>query len=200
VSLPYVAISKLLVSTYLDATLVVTKPGKFTAVDPLNWDWWHTTVPAKLRQISEEGYRIVIFTNQGRLTTTEGAKAVTASLFQAKVESIFQALDLPATIYAACANDNWRKPRTRAWEHYVETVLSGCTVDFDGSYLVGDAAGRPQDHTDADRHFSMNVGIRFYTPKEYFLKSPDESWEHRFDPSWYYQNAPYDHRKSRRLL
>jgi bifunctional polynucleotide phosphatase/kinase len=178
----------------------VTKSGKFTGVDPHDWDWWHTTVPAKIRQISDEGYQIVIFTNQGRLTTAEGTKAAAASLFQTKVESIFRALNVPATIYAACANDNWRKPRTRAWKHYVGTILSGWAIDLGGSYLVGDAAGRPQDHTDADRHFSMNVGIRFYTPEEYFFGSAGESWEHKFDPSWYYQTAPCDHRESRRLL
>jgi bifunctional polynucleotide phosphatase/kinase len=173
---------------------VITKSGKHTAVDPLDWDWWHPSVPPKLKQISGEGYEIVIFTNQGRLTTIEGAKSPTASLFQTKVESIFHSLDLPVTIYAACANDSWRKPRTRAWEHYVGTALSETAVDIGGSYFVGDAAGRSQDHTDADRHFSMNVGIGFYTPEEYFLGASSETWEHKFDPASYHQTAFCDYR------
>jgi bifunctional polynucleotide phosphatase/kinase len=168
----------------------VTKSGKFTAADPHDWDWWHSTVPAKLKQISKEGYQIVVFTNQGRLTTRNGNKSPMASLFQTKVESIFRALDVPATIYAACANDEWRKPRTRAWEHYIQTVLSGQDVDLGCSYLVGDAAGRPSDHTDADRHFSMNVGLAFFTPEEFFLNTLSESWDHKFDPSWYHPIAP----------
>ncbi|KAF2851229.1 PNK3P-domain-containing protein [Plenodomus tracheiphilus IPT5] len=177
----------------LDATLVVTKSGKFTAVESEDWDWWHASVPARLKQISEEGYDIIIVTNQGRLTMRNGTKSPIAYLFQSKIESIFHALEVPATIYAACANDIWRKPRTYAWDHYIQTILPSQAVDLSGSYFVGDAAGRPQDHTDADRHFSMNVGIRFYTPEEYFLEARSESWEHKFDPSRHYQPAPCIH-------
>jgi bifunctional polynucleotide phosphatase/kinase len=58
-------------------------------------------------------------------------------------------------------------------------------VDIAASYLVGDAAGRPADHTDDDRHFSMNVGLKLFTPEEYFLGAAPEAWHHKFDPSWY---------------
>lgn len=146
-------------------------------------------MPGKLKQISDQGYKIVIFTNQGRLTKKDGTKHPAADTFREKVESVLHALDVPVTIYAACANDNWRKPRTLAWEHYVGTALPGQVIDLDSSYLVGDAAGRLQDHTDADRHFSMNVKIGFYTPEEYFLGAPTEHWDHKFNPSLFLEQT-----------
>lgn len=146
-------------------------------------------VPGKLKQISNQGYEIVIFTNQGRLTKKDGTKHPAADTFREKVEYVLQALDVPVTIYAACANDNWRKPRTLAWEHYVGTALPGQLIDLDSSYLVGDAAGRLQDHTDADRHFSMNVKIGFHTPEEYFLEAPTEHWDHKFNPSLFLEQT-----------
>jgi bifunctional polynucleotide phosphatase/kinase len=37
--------------------------------------------------------------------------------------------------------------------------------DKKDSYLVGDAAGRPDDFASTDRKFALNVGIQFYTPE-----------------------------------
>lgn len=35
-------------------------------------------------------------------------------------------------------------------------------------FFVGDAAGRPNDHSSADRLFADNIGIPFFTPEEFF--------------------------------
>ncbi|ORX95001.1 polynucleotide kinase 3 phosphatase-domain-containing protein [Clohesyomyces aquaticus] len=169
----------------LDLTLTVSKTGRIKCEDPDDWTWWHESVPSKLQKTSLEGFQIVIFTNQGRLTTKDGSEAPAAKVFKEKVEAIFCALGVPVTICAACANDNWRKPRTRAWDHFIDGLGRGRMVDLEASYMVGDAAGRPTDHTDDDRHFSMNVGIRLYTPEEYFLGAEPQAWEHKFDPSWH---------------
>jgi len=56
---------------------------------------------------------------------------------------------------------------------------------MDESFFCGDAAGRParfssdgkpikKDHSCCDRLFAMNIGLKFYTPEEYFLKRPTE--------------------------
>jgi len=38
-------------------------------------------------------------------------------------------------------------------------------VDMAESYFVGDAAGRPNDHSGTDRKWAMNAGLKFYTPE-----------------------------------
>jgi pyruvate/2-oxoglutarate dehydrogenase complex dihydrolipoamide acyltransferase (E2) component len=41
-------------------------------------------------------------------------------------------------------------------------------VDLTQSFYVGDAAGRPGDHSDVDQGFAASVGLRFLTPEECF--------------------------------
>ena len=38
-------------------------------------------------------------------------------------------------------------------------------IDVEQSFYVGDAAGRPADHSDADVGFATNAGLTFYTPE-----------------------------------
>ncbi len=38
-------------------------------------------------------------------------------------------------------------------------------ADLNESFYVGDAAGRPNDHSDADRGLARAIGIRFFTPE-----------------------------------
>ena len=140
-------------------------------------------MPSKLKEVYHAGYQVIIFTNQGRLTTSSGDEAPEVQVFKLKVEAIMKALDVPLTLYAACANDNYRKPRTGMWEEMMRNHNMG--VELGSSYLVGDAAGRVRDHSDTDRHFTINLGIKFFTPEEFFLGRNPEALGHKFDPSWY---------------
>ena len=38
---------------------------------------------------------------------------------------------------------------------------------------MGDAAGRPNDHSSTDRKLALNIGIPFHTPEAYFLGLPE---------------------------
>ena len=40
---------------------------------------------------------------------------------------------------------------------------------MEASFYVGDAAGRPNDHSDCDRALALNAGVRFHTPEAFFL-------------------------------
>ena len=43
--------------------------------------------------------------------------------------------------------------------------VNNAFVDMAESYFVGDAAGRPNDHSGTDRKWAMNAGLKFYTPE-----------------------------------
>lgn len=65
------------------------------------------------------------------------------------------------------------------------------TIDKANSFYVGDAAGRPKnwapgkkkDHSSADRLMALNLGIKFETPEEHFLKHKTPPYElPKFNP------------------
>ncbi|KAM0684227.1 DNA kinase/phosphatase Pnk1, partial [Conglomerata obtusa] len=75
------------------------------------------------------------------------------------------AINVPVLFIAALEQDVNRKPSTGMLE-YVKSVSS---VDIGSSFFVGDAAGRISDHSDCDLKIAVNMGMRFYTPEEFFL-------------------------------
>jgi bifunctional polynucleotide phosphatase/kinase len=94
------------------------------------------------------------------------------------------------TIYAACANDGFRKPRTGMWEYMLRELgmgkeASGGGVGVEEAYLVGDAAGRKSDHSDSDVHFCENLRIAFFTPEEFFWGEKTEERGDKFHPNWF---------------
>lgn len=56
------------------------------------------------------------------------------------------------------------------WVNYITARrffvdVKNASADTAESYFVGDAAGRPNDHSGTDRKWAMNAGIKFYTPE-----------------------------------
>lgn len=102
-------------------------------------------------------------------------------------------IDIPISVYAATADDENRKPRTGMWKEFVEDYdLDVFGIDLCASFYVGDAAGRPRDHSMVDRGFAMNVGIPFKTPEEFFLNEVAQDVQEPFNPSSYIKSEPAD--------
>jgi bifunctional polynucleotide phosphatase/kinase len=155
-------------------------------VSPSDWKWLYPSIPTKLRTLSSQGYNLVILTNQGRLTTSTGAESAESELFKSKVDILAKELDVGFTIYVACANDRYRKPRTGMWDRICEDFgLRGQAGKDIEACLVGDAAGRANDHSDSDLHFCENLGISFFTPEEFFLSDKSQVVGHKFHPGWF---------------
>lgn len=143
----------------LDGTIIRTIHGKFFK-DSLDWAFLPNRL-LTLKAYRDAGYTLAIFTNQHY----KGAK-LTAAID--RVNNVITALiaeGLDAWVLAATQEDIYRKPGIGMWQVFVQYFPN---LDLASSLYVGDAAGRPQDHSDSDRIFAQNIGIPFYVPEDIF--------------------------------
>jgi len=155
----------------LDGTIIL---GTFwSKTTEGEWKWWNPMVPSRLKALHNDGYSIIIISNQGL------KKAALKAWKDVKIPSIAAALpDVPFRIFGAKEKDQFRKPMPGIW-YELERVFreDGVEIDKKASFFVGDAAGRladlpsgrQADHASSDLKFADNVGIQFSTPEEYFL-------------------------------
>ncbi|EAA30326.3 PNK3P-domain-containing protein [Neurospora crassa] len=143
----------------LDSTLITSASGKKHSHDAADWKWWHHSVPDRLRKLyNEEGYQVIIFTNQGGLTlhaspssssSSSKPKTPKAQLdrvpqFKQKCSAVLSQLDIPTTLYAATGKDIYRKPRPGMWLEMKAdyNLFNDDDIDLENSIFVGDAGGR----------------------------------------------------------
>ncbi|SZF03234.1 unnamed protein product [Blumeria hordei] len=181
----------------LDSTLITTRSGKKFASDAQDWKWWHSSIPNILRKlILEDGYKIAIISNQGGLSLkNKSDPKAKLPEFKSKVSSLLNKLDLSVSVYVATENDIYRKPRSGMWEELVKDTLvdKSKELNLEESFFVGDAAGRaaspgkPKDFSCSDRNFAENVGIKFFTPEEFFLGEKPRPFSRLLEPAKYFQ-------------
>ncbi|KIM49030.1 hypothetical protein M413DRAFT_438191 [Hebeloma cylindrosporum] len=156
----------------LDGTVIKSEFNSKSSNGKPTWEWWRSSVPAKLKELHQSGYSLVLISNQG-------IKPAALKTWKEKIPLIGQALkDVPFHIFAAIAKDQYRKPMPGMWSE-LERLFEedGVKIDKSTSFFVGDAAGRQYtkgkgDFSSTDRKWAQNIGITFYTPEEYFLKLP----------------------------
>ncbi|KAF9001999.1 polynucleotide kinase 3 phosphatase-domain-containing protein [Cyathus striatus] len=158
----------------LDGTLIKSEFSKKGT--PSQWEWWRSIVPAKLQELHQAGYSIVIISNQG-------VKPAALDIWKRKIPLIGAALPtVPFRIFAAVSRDGYRKPMPGIWVELDNIYReNGVEINRTNSFFVGDAAGRQYpggkgDFASTDRKWALNVGIAFHTPEEFFLGlSPNTS-------------------------
>lgn len=187
----------------LDDTLIKAKRGenKF-ARNASSHMWWDQIVPSRLKQLHDDGYLIVVLTNQGAISVKDNAKSLqkdTLSLknFKDQLASFLSQLDLPMSVYAATSNDHYRKPRIGMWSELKDDydLDAPDAINMTASFYIGDAAGREKtdkrqkDHATSDRDLASNIGINFQTPEEFFLGLETEPYDRPFEPRRFLQSA-----------
>lgn len=72
-------------------------------------------------------------------------------MFKEKLAAVMMELHVPISVYAATTDPEYRKPRLGMWNEFHDDYdLDVYGVDMKESFFVGDAAGRPGDHSAAD--------------------------------------------------
>mmetsp|Transcript_44441 Transcript_44441/g.92878 ORF Transcript_44441/g.92878 Transcript_44441/m.92878 type:complete len:216 (-) Transcript_44441:19-666(-) len=133
-------------------------------------------VPTRLRELQQQGYRIVIFSNQhgpGRQRTREAMQAEVRDITD-RFDDFASFCGMPLQIFVAAARgdvgDVFRKPGPGMWQLLCSAQCSvGAPPDPAQSFYVGNSAGRKTDGNDVDRKFAEGLGLKFYT--EAFLKA-----------------------------
>ena len=133
-----------------DWTLVKPLNGRTFPKDVADQQWLRPSVPEVLKKTYDDGYAIIVFTNQSKVWKIDA--------IQAQLEP----LGFPITVAIGIAEDD-RKPNTTMWDAAVTNKW-----DTKKSFYVGDAAGRPGDWSNTDALFAKAVGVAFKTPEDAF--------------------------------
>ncbi|KAL7129448.1 hypothetical protein ABFS83_13G066500 [Erythranthe nasuta] len=141
------------------------------------WSLMYPSIPEKLQSLYKEGYKLVIFTNESNIERWKNKRQAAVDSKIGRLENFIKLVKVPIQVFIACGvssgkpEDPFRKPKPGMWKIMEKEFNSGLPIDMDQSFYVGDAAGRPNDHSDADIKFAEAVGLKFYVPEEYFIDS-----------------------------
>ncbi|XP_062616591.1 bifunctional polynucleotide phosphatase/kinase-like [Saccostrea cucullata] len=157
----------------IDGTIITTQSGKTFPTHSGDWRILYPEIPGRLKKLHNDGYKIVFFTNQ--LGVSRGK--TTIEELKTKFSSVLDKLGVPAQILISTGGGVYRKPARGMWDFLCQKANNGVKIDINDSLYVGDAAGRPEkwaakkkkDFSCSDRLFSLNIGLRFYTPEEFFM-------------------------------
>ncbi|KAF6149113.1 hypothetical protein GIB67_013820 [Kingdonia uniflora] len=156
-----------------DGCLVNTSVKK---VGPDAWSLLYPSIPEKLKELYNDGYKLVIFTNESNIERWKNKRQVAIDSKIGRLNNFIKHVNVPIQVFIACGlgktgakvDDSFRKPKPGMWRIMQQQFNSGIPVDMDQSFYVGDAAGRKRDHSDADIKFAEAIGLKFYVPEEYF--------------------------------
>ncbi|KAG5020243.1 hypothetical protein AAZX31_06G214100 [Glycine max] len=144
------------------------------------WSLMHSSIPDKLQSLYNDGYKLVIFTNESNIERWKNKRQVAVDSKIGRLNNFIEKVKVPVQVYIACGvgsksgkadkkeDDPFRKPKPGMWHLMEQHFNSGIAIDMDQSFYVGDAAGRESDHSDADIKFAEAIGLKFYVPEEYF--------------------------------
>lgn len=139
-------------------------------------DWVFAFDLSNLRKYINQGYKLVIFTNQSAIGKNG---KLSIDDFKQNIESIQKNLKTPIQMYAALEKDIYRKPCPGMWNLMLES--NNITSVDPNSLFIGDAAGRPKkqnghaDFSSGDYYFAKNIHLKFKTPEQFFMNSTHPS-------------------------
>lgn len=134
-----------------DWTLVNPKEGKTFPSNIDDWQWIYPNVVEFLQKYYNDGYMIVIFTNQSKQWKCDQIKLVS------------ETLNIPLHIVISMDKKE-HKPNPLMFHTLVQENI----INKYKSFFVGDALGRKIDFSDSDKLFAENIGLKCFSPEKFF--------------------------------
>jgi bifunctional polynucleotide phosphatase/kinase len=178
----------------LDGTIIKTKSGRRFPKDMNDWQLINDSIKIKLSSLIDNGYTIVIFTNQKNLEKRLGIEA-----FRKKCKNIQTELGVPMVFYVALINNYMRKP----FPGMLEVYNNNNKISLKDSFYVGDAWSKTECFSDSDLCFAKNCNLSFYKAEEFFLSNPkiyDNSYNNLFPKVDYELNELNEFIKDKQYL
>ncbi|KAI7739198.1 hypothetical protein M8C21_016173 [Ambrosia artemisiifolia] len=132
------------------------------------WSLMYASIPKKLQSLYNDGYKLVIFTNESNIERWKNKRQVAVDSKIGRLDAFIKLVFIACGASKGQEVDPFRKPQPGMWRIMEQHFNSGIAIDMDRSFYVGDAAGRKDDHSDADKKFAEKIGLKFYLPEEYF--------------------------------
>ena len=140
-----------------DWTLVRPNGKRKFPKDVDDWTWLYENIPEVLKRYEQDGYMIVIFTNQSKLWKLE------------QLQKALSTLEIPLHIVVGYSPRGGDKADYKPNPQMFYEVIKG-DFDKESSFFVGDALGRNKDFSDSDKVFAENIGISWEAPETFFRK------------------------------
>jgi len=140
---------------------------------PDAWSVLFPSIPEKLKKLHDDGFKLVIFTNQSDIGKAAKPETRLKAINEKKgrLMGFTKQIGLPFQIFVATSKttqaDEFRKPGTEMWNYMAKNCNGELIANISESFFVGDAAGRKKDHSDSDKKFAEALSLKFYT-EDYF--------------------------------
>ena len=137
-----------------DQTLVIPKEGRPFPKDVDDWQWLFPSVPIMIKKKYNDGYKIVICTNQSKPWKCTQIENALSTIKGVKIDvciSMEKSVHKPSTAMLGLL----------AW-------FGTEYIDIQSSLFVGDALGRKNDFSDCDKVFAQTLRIPYVEPEMFF--------------------------------
>jgi len=164
----------------LDWTIIKPIRGKIHPIDENDWDFLvKDSELSRIKDKIDNGYKFVIFTNQGGLLDIDKNKSdnkMGLVGFKNRWVNIYKKFQEEYNIHSvylivSLYDDFNRKPCIGMWEFMEFQLNDNIKVQKDKCLYVGDMAGRKGDHSSSDLLFSLNIRIQFQVPEVFYNDS-----------------------------
>lgn len=142
----------------LDGTLIETRSGEVYSRTAIDWKWKYDTVYQTFANLVNQGYTIVIVTNQLGISTGK----VSLNEMRKKIHYVCNAMGLPIIVLMSTKMDKYRKPSTGTMEYLISRQPG---IDLSQSFFCGDNVNGTLCN---DSNYAKACGIKFMYDFNYF--------------------------------